>query len=194
MSVQLEKRLFTVDEYYRMAEAGILGKDDRVELIAGEIVKMSPIGSPHASCVKRLNRLFSVRLGDRVILSVQDPVRLSERTEPQPDIALLIPRADFYFQRHPQAEEVLLIIEVSDTTIEYDREVKIPLYAAAGIVEVWIVSLAEELIEIYRQPLVNGYAEVQQFRRGENVSPLSFSDVVLSVDEVLSSDDINLKQ
>ncbi|MFB2878938.1 Uma2 family endonuclease [Floridanema aerugineum] len=185
MSVQLEKRLFTVDEYYRMAEAGILGEDDRVELIAGEIIKMSPIGSPHAGCVKRLNRLFSVRLGDRAILSIQNPVRLNERTEPQPDIALLIPRADCYSQRHPQPQEVLLIIEVSDTTIEYDREVKIPLDAAAGIVEVWIVSLAEELIEVYRQPLANSYAEIRQFRRGENVSPLSFSDVVLSVDEVL---------
>ncbi|MFB2939042.1 Uma2 family endonuclease [Aerosakkonemataceae cyanobacterium BLCC-F154] len=185
MSVQLQKRLFTVDEYYRMAEAGILGEDDRVELIAGEIVKMSPIGSPHSGCVNRLNRLFSVRLGDRAILSIQNPVRLNERTEPQPDIALLIPRTDFYSQRHPQPQEVLLIIEVSDTTIEYDREVKIPLYAAAGIVEVWIVSLAEELIEVYRQPLANNYAEIRQFRRGKDVSPLSFSDVVLSVDEVL---------
>ena len=185
MSVQLQKRLFTVDEYYRMAEAGILSEDDRVELIAGEIIKMSPIGSPHSGCVNRLNRLFSARLGDRTILSIQNPVRLNERTEPQPDIALLIPRTDFYSQRHPQAEEVLLIIEVSDTTIEYDREVEIPLYAAAGIVEVWIVSLAEELIEVYRQPLANNYAEVRQFRRGENVAPLSFSDVVLSVNEVL---------
>ncbi|MGA9381598.1 MAG: Uma2 family endonuclease, partial [Phormidium sp.] len=117
--------------------------------------------------------------------SIQDPVRLNERTEPQPDIALLIPRTDFYSQRHPQPQEVLLIIEVSDTTIEYDREVKIPLYAAAGIIEVWIVSLGEELIEVYRQSLANNYAEIRQFRRGENVSPLSFSDVVLSVDEVL---------
>ncbi|MFB2837872.1 Uma2 family endonuclease [Floridanema evergladense] len=185
MSVQLQKRLFTVDEYYRMAEAGILGEDDRVELIAGEIIKMSPIGSPHSGCVNWLNRLFSASLGSRALLSVQNPVRLNERTEPQPDIALLIPRADFYSQKHPQPQEVLLIIEVSDTTIEYDREVKIPLYAATGIVEVWIVSLAEELIEVYRQPLANSYADISQFRRGENVSPLSFSDVILSVDEVL---------
>lgn len=185
MSVQLQKRLFTVDEYYRMAEAGILNEDDRVELIEGEIIKMSPIGSPHSGCVNRLNGLFSQRLANRAILSVQNPVRLNERTEPQPDIALLIPRTDFYSQRHPQPQEVLLIIEVSDTTIEYDREVKIPLYAAAGIIEVWIVSLAEELIEVYRQALANSYAEVRQFRRGENVSPLSFSDVVLSVDDVL---------
>lgn len=185
MSVQLQKRLFTVDEYYRMVDAGILGEDDRVELIEGEIIKMSPIGSPHSGCVNRLNRLFSDRLGRRAVLSVQNPVRLSERTEPQPDIALLIPRADFYSQRHPQSEEVLLLIEAADTTIEYDKEMKIPLYAAAGIIEVWIVSLTEELIEVYRQPLANAYAEIRQFRRGENVSPLSFSDVLLSVDEVL---------
>lgn len=185
MSIQVMKRLFTVDEYYRMAEAGIFSEDDRVELIEGEIIKMSPIGSPHAGCVKRLNGLFSEKLGSRAILSVQDPIRLSETTEPQPDIALLIPRADFYSQRHPQPQEVLLLIEVSDTTIEYDREVKIPLYAAAGIIEVWIVSLAEELIEVYRQPLTNSYAEFRQFRRSENISPSSFPDVILSVDEVL---------
>ena len=185
MAIQLQKRLFTVDEYYRMAESGILSEDDRVELIEGEIIKMSPIGRRHAGCVNRLNSLFWERLGRRAVVSVQNPVRLSDRTEPQPDIALLIPRADFYSEGHPQPQEVLLLIEVADTTIEYDREVKIPLYAQAGISEVWVVDLVEELVEVYRQPSVNEYAEVRQFRRGENLSLQAFSDVVLSVNEVL---------
>lgn len=185
MAIQLQKRLFTVDEYYRMAETGILSEDDRVELIEGEIIKMSPIGRRHAGCVNRLNSLFSERLGRSAVVSVQNPVRLSDRTEPQPDIALLIPRADFYSEGHPQPQEVLLLIEVADTTIEYDREVKISLYAQAGISEVWVVDIVEELVEVYRQPSANGYAEVRQFRRGENLSLQAFSDVVLSVDEVL---------
>lgn len=185
MSVQVMKRLFTVDEYYRMAEVGILGKDDRVELIEGEIIKMSPIGRRHAGCVNRLLRLFSVRIGERAVITVQNPVRLNQRSEPQPDVALLIPRADFYSQGHPQPQEVLLLIEVADTTVEYDRNEKANLYARAGIIEVWIVNLDAELIEVYRQPTANGYLEIQQFRRGENISPLAFGDVAIAVDEVL---------
>lgn len=185
MSIQLQKRLFTVEEYNRMAEAGILGEDDRVELIDGEIIQMSPIGRRHAGCVNRLNRILAVRVGDRAVVAVQNPVQLSDRSEPQPDVALLIPRADFYSQAHPQPQEVLLIVEVANTTAEYDREVKVPLYAQANISEVWVVDLVGELVEVYRQPSLDGYAEVQQLRRGENFSTHAFPDVLLTVDEIL---------
>lgn len=135
MAVQLLKRLFTVAEYHRMAEAGILGEDDRVELIEGEIVGMTPISSRHAGQVNRLVRLFTQRLGGRAILSVQNPIRLGEHSEPQPDVALLRPRPDFYATAHPGSEDVLLVIEVADlsacdaqagTSAAYDREVKPP--------------------------------------------------------------------
>jgi hypothetical protein len=141
MGVQLARRLFTVAEYHKMAEAGILSEDDRVELLEGEIVAMSPIGSRHAGTVKRLlDQFIPLQGARRVILSVQDPIRLGEYSEPQPDLALLRPRADFYASSHPGPEDVLLIIEVADQSAAVDREVKVPLYARWGIPEVcwWI--------------------------------------------------------
>ncbi|MEK7702599.1 MAG: Uma2 family endonuclease [Nitrospirota bacterium] len=152
MSIQLEKRAFTSDEYHRMGEAGILSEDDRVELIEGEIIQMSPIGKHHASCVNRLNRILNMELGALAIISVQNPIRIGNFSEPQPDIVLLKPRTDFYAEQAPTAEDVLLLIEVADTSIEYDRTVKIPLYAAANISEVWIVNLQEGQVEVYSEP------------------------------------------
>jgi Uma2 family endonuclease len=135
------RRRFTVDEYYCMAEAGILHEDDRVELIEGDIIAMAAIGNRHMSCVKRLNRLFNERLGRRVVVSVQDPIRLSRRTEPQPDVALLRPRDDFYAPGHPGPDDVLLVVEVVDTSLPYDRR-KLRLYARAGIPCVWLAILS----------------------------------------------------
>src|SRR5438309_8182250 len=125
MSVQYQKHYFNVDEYYRMAEAGLLSEDDRVELIEGEIIEMSPIGSTHGGTVKRSSTFLNRKLGDAVIVSVQDPVRLNGFSEPQPDIALLKPRKDFYSNSHPTPEDVLLVIEVADTSLQYDRAVKL---------------------------------------------------------------------
>lgn len=136
MSVQLLRRSFTVEEYHRMAEAGILREDDRVELLEGEIVEMTPIGSRHAACVDRLNQLGVRGVGPRAIVRVQSPVRLGERSEPQPDLTLLRARPDFYAHAHPGPADVLLIIEVAEASADADRTVKMPLYARAAIPEV----------------------------------------------------------
>src|SRR5207302_9103317 len=141
MSAQLEKWHFNVDQYYRLAEVGVLKPDDRVELIEGEIVKLSPIGSPHAACVTRTNRLFQSTFAQRAVIWVQNPVRLSDFSEPVPYVALLKPRDDFYAAHLPTADDVLLTVEVSDTTILSDRTVTFPLYASAGIPEAWQVNI-----------------------------------------------------
>jgi Uma2 family endonuclease len=156
----MPRHRLTVDEYYRMAEAGVLAPDARVELIEGEIVDMAPIGTRHGSAVKRLNTLLMNAVGTRGIVAVQDPLRLSLRSEPEPDLMLLKPRTDFYRDAHPTAADVLLLIEVSDTTSRYDREVKIPLYAKHGVTEVWIVDLDYGMVRFYRRPQVEGYADI----------------------------------
>jgi Uma2 family endonuclease len=185
MAIALKRRRFTVDEYYRMAEAGILTADDRVELLEGEIVEMSPIGSHHAGQVKRLNAVFTTRLGPRAIVSVQDPVRLSRHSEPQPDLALLRPREDFYRRSHPEPSDVLVLIEVMDTTVEVDRRVKVPLYARSVIPETWLVDVNADRIEMYRSPSADGYRDVRIARRGESLAIEALPDLVLSVDDLL---------
>ena len=151
-----------------MAHAGILTEDDRVELIAGRIIAMSPIGSRHAECVRRIDHLFVRALHPHAYVSSQNPIRLDDRSEPEPDVALLVPE-EAYAERHPRPEEVLLLVEVSDTTLDFDRSVKVPLYARAGIREFWIVALEEERIYVYRNPREGGYAEVEAFGRGATV-------------------------
>ncbi|GGA27709.1 Uma2 family endonuclease [Okeania sp. KiyG1] len=185
MSVQLLRRLFTVDQYYQMLEAGILTENERVELIRGEIVKMSPIGIHHSACVKRLNKLFILRLAETVTVGIQDPVKLNDNSEPEPDISLLQQRPDFYRTQHPQPEDVFLLIEVSDTTVKYDQEVKIPLYAENNIAEVWLVNLPQKCLEVYRQPTANGYQTVQTFKSGETVTIQALPNFTFTVDEIL---------
>lgn len=184
MAVQLLRRSFTVEEYYRMAQAGILTEDDRVELIEGEIIKMTPLGSRHAACVDRLTQLFSARIRGQAIVRVQNPIRLSERSEPQPDLALLRFRPDFYATAHPGPQDVLMVVEVAETSVDVDREVKLPLYARFGIAEVWLVDLAGEQVEVYRRP-TQGYEEVQRIRRGTQVRSQALSDLNFAVDEIL---------
>jgi len=167
-----------------MAAAGILSEDDRVELLQGEIVEMSPIGSRHAACVNRLTRVLSARLGQQAIVSVQNPVRLSEYSEPEPDLALLHGRDDFYAEALPGAGDVWLVVEVAQSSMAVDREVKIPLYARGGIPEVWLVDLEEERVEVYRRPEEEGYAEIERFGRGQLLSPEAFPEVRLAVEEI----------
>lgn len=176
---------FTVDEYYRMAEAGIFTEDDRVELIDGEIIKMSPIGSPHAGCVSTLDNLVRECLGARVHVRVQNPVRLSLHSEPEPDLAVVVPRADNYRTRHPTPEDVLLIIEVSDTTLPYDRDVKLPLYAAAGIPEVWIADIGGEAVSASWEPRGGQYQRTATYRRGDTITSVTVPELTLAVDEIL---------
>src|SRR3982751_959748 len=147
MAVSVPRRLFTVEEYYEMARVGILKPDERVELLDGEIVRMNAIGSPHAWCVKRLNRTFSV-FDDRCLVSVQDPLRLDVRSEPEPDIAVI--RQDAPQDRHPGPAAALLVVEVADSSISVDRRRKRPMYARAGIPEYWVVDLNADRVEIYR--------------------------------------------
>lgn len=186
MSVQLVTRRFTVDDFYRMAKAGILTEDDRVELIEGQVVEMAPIGRQHASRVDRLNRLLQRLVGDKAILRVQGPVRLDPYSEPQPDLALLRPRDDFYEAAHPGPADILLLVEVADSSVVYDRQTKTPLYAQAGIPEVWLVDLPQDVVEAHRSPSPDGYRDVQRFRRGQRIAPQAFPDVDLAVDDILS--------
>ncbi len=152
-----QRHRYTATEYHRMAAAGIFGEDDRVELIQGEIIDMAPTGSLHAGTVKYLVAALMRVIGERAMLSVQDPVALNGYSEPQPDLALLRPRPDFYKQGHPNAADVLLVIEVAESSVTYDREVKLPLYAAHGIPETWLVDLQADRLDIHREPSAGGY-------------------------------------
>jgi Uma2 family endonuclease len=168
-----------------MAQAGILSEDDRVELIQGEIVQMTRIGSGHAGCVNRLTQMFVRRLGDRALVSVQNPIVIGHDSEPQPDVVILRPRADAYADHHPTPESILLVIEVADTTLAYDRSVKLPLYAAAAIPEVWIVDLTGRAIEIHRAPSSGRYTDVHRKVPGEALTPAAFLDCLVQVVEIL---------
>jgi Uma2 family endonuclease len=183
----IERRRFTVTEYEWMAHTGTLGEDDRVELIDGEIVEMAPIGPPHSGTVKRLIGLFSATLGDRAVIGAQDPVRLSTRTEPEPDLVLARPRSDFYTLSHPVPDDVLLLVEVSDTSLVYDRDVKMPHYAEAGIAEVWIIDLNDGVLLVHRGPERSEYTEVQTLKPGDQISPLAFPDLTIELTQILGA-------
>lgn len=185
MTVQILRKKFTVGQYHQMIESGILTEGDRVELLQGEIIEMSPIGRQHAACVDRLNELLVRALGLRAIVRVQNPIQLSSRSEPQPDFAILQRRSDFYADSHPQPQDVFALIEVSDTTIEFDRTVKVPLYAKDNIAEVWIVDLNAEAVQIYREPSATSYQQLQTFRRGQAIAFQAFSDIQFMVDQLL---------
>jgi Uma2 family endonuclease len=178
------RRRWTVEEYHQMAEAGILTEDDRVELIDGEVIQMSPIGPRHAASVATLTQRLLLALGERVVLFCQDPIYLRGDTEPQPDIALLRPPADRYWHHAPRADDVLLVVEVSDTSYSYDQR-KLRVYARAGIPEVWIVDLGRSVIEVHREPSPRGYLSPAYVERGAIVTPLCFDGVTFAVDEFL---------
>ena len=176
---------WTVHDYHKMGEIGILRHDDRVELIEGEIVTMPPIGHDHAGGTNRLNMLFAPQLGGRAIVSVQNPVRLSETSEPQPDLLLLRPEPAFYATRKAKPDDVLLLVEISDSTLRHDRDVKVPLYARAGIPEVWLLDLRNDRLRVYREPDEGEYRQVTVLTRGDKIAPLAFPDLTLTVDGLL---------
>lgn len=165
------RRPISVAEYHRMGEVGILGERDRVELIEGELVAMSPIGSYHQGTVNQLNHSLVQAVGERAIVSVQGPIRLDEFSEPEPDFALLKPRANFYRDSHPRPSDVLLLIEVADTSLNYDRAVKRALYARHAIPELWIVDLNAGEVEVCRQPGANGYTDTTRVGRDGILEP-----------------------
>ena len=181
----LTARRFTADEYHQMVEAGILTEDDRVELLEGGIVEMSPIGRRHVGAVIRLDRRFNLRLGGFALVSAQNPVQLDNENEPQPDVVLLRPRADCYADALPTARDVLLLVEIADTSLELDRRVKMPLYAGAGVPEAWLVNLTRDEIIVNQEPGPDGYRLSRVARRGETIRPLAFPDVEIAVVEIL---------
>ena len=185
MSIALATRRFTVEEYHRMGEAGILGPEDRVELLDGEVVEMSPIGREHAACVARLDQYFQLRLQGRVHVRVQNPVRLSDHSEPEPDVALVRPHEDFYVAGHPSPADVFLLVEVADSSLAYDRRTKVPQYAAAGIPEVWVVDLTTRTVEVFRRPGPKGYDECRRASIGDSIAPACFLDCSLRLDQIL---------
>ena len=182
---QIQRRLFSVNEYHALAKAGILAEDDRVELLCGEIIDMAPIGSRHAGVVTRLTRTMIQRLNSRAIVATQNPIQLNEGSEPQPDLAVLSLKEDDYTSGHPTPADVYLLIEVCDTTLAYDRDIKAPLYAQAGVPETWLVDLEARRIEAHRQPSPQGYRQVTYAYPGDTLSPQAFADVTLAVDDVL---------
>jgi len=185
MRAQVARRPFTTEEYHRMAEAGILSEDDRVELIEGEIVRMSPIGTRHSACVDRLNALFARRFHRRAIVRVQNPIVLSRWTEPQPDLTILRPREDFYAERHPRPPDVLLVVEVAETSGDYDRGTKLALYAAARVPEVWIVDVPGRAIEVYRGPALRAYRDRRRLVGTQRVAPGAFPRTAFRAADIL---------
>ncbi len=183
--VQSWEKRFSVSEYYRMAEAGILGEDNRVELVEGVIVEMAPMGSRHAACVRRLEALLNRHAGEVRMVSTQCPIRLDDASEPEPDIALLKFRDDFYDQEHPGPDDVLLAIEVSGTSVEYDTEVKLPLYARAGIPETWLVNLTTETVEVHSRPASGEYRQTLRAKRGETLKSEAVSGLEIAANDVL---------
>ncbi len=185
MRIEATKKLFNVDEYYRMAEAGILGPEDRVELIDGEIVQMSPIGDKHLGCVNLATGLFSAAFRGRAVISVQNPLQLNDYTEPQPDVVLLKHRSDGYRGKHPEAADALLVLEVSDTTLRYDRNVKLSRYAKAGVPEVWIEDVESDTLLVFRNPSGDTFGTNLKLVRGDTVFVEAFPEVTFTVDDLL---------
>jgi Uma2 family endonuclease len=185
MSTELERRLFTVGEYHRLLEAGILTEDDRVELIAGEIVMMSPIGARHVARVNALTDLFDGGAAGRWVRSVQNPVRLSDLSEPEPDLAILRWRDDYYEEELATASDVLLIVEVADSNVATDRRLKIPLYGRSGVPEVWLVDLTTEVVEVHTEPSSDGYARKITSRRGDKITASTVADLTVAVVDIL---------
>ena len=185
MSVQVVKRSFTVAEYRRMVGAGILSEDDRVELIDGEVVAMTPIGARHAACVDSVNLAMVTGVGDKAIVRIQSPVRLNLYTEPEPDVVLLRPRADFYASRHPGPEDILLIVEIADSSIDYDQDVKARIYAECGVPEYWLADLNANVVSCYSGPHERTYRSRQQYRRGQTITPQMVPRCPVAVDALL---------
>lgn len=182
--IQIKRRLFTFGEYERMIEAGILQEDERLELIRGEIVKMPPIGFEHGFGVAHVNQVFSKLVGDRALIWPQGPILLPDNSRPEPDTVLLRPRPDLSPKSPPTAEDVILLVEVAQSSAKYDRNTKGPLYAQAGIPEYWIVNLPDGVIEVFTEPSEGVYKQTRKAKRGDTlVLPVELGTV--QVDDIL---------
>jgi Uma2 family endonuclease len=178
-------RLFTAEEYQRMAELGVIGEDEPVELIEGSIVRMAAKNHRHAMATKRVNRLFSARLADSVIVSVQDPVLLNDLSEPEPDVALIRPPDERYIENHPRPEDVLLVLEIADSSLSYDRDVKCPLFARNGIIQCCLLNLPSRELEDYRDPSPEGYRSKRTYAEDETFNLVAFPKLAIRVKDLL---------
>ncbi|HEX9989073.1 MAG TPA: Uma2 family endonuclease [Chloroflexia bacterium] len=185
MAMRLPRRHFTVDEYHKMGEAGILHEDDRVELIDGEIIEMSPVNHPHILCVDMLTKLLVIGVGDDAMVRVQSPIRLDDATEPQPDLALMRPYEYLATLEREGPEDVLLVIEVAESTIRADRNHKVPRYARAGIPEVWLVNIPKKVVEVYSDPAQGKYQSIMRVGRGQSLTVKMLPHVHIAVDAFL---------
>ncbi len=186
MPAEITKRLFDVDDFHRMAQAGILLEDDRVELIDGEVVAMTPIGPRHNAAVNRATRTLVTTVGDRAIVQVQGSVRLDRFQEPRPDLVLLRPQPDFYASRLPGASDILLVIEIAESSLDYDREVKARVYGQSGVQEYWMVDLNDRSVSCCRDSMGGVYRRIRQYRAGESVAPEALPECSISVDALLA--------
>jgi Uma2 family endonuclease len=185
MAVRLARWRFTVNQYHQMGRSGILHEDDRVELIEGEIIEMVPIGIGHIGCVNRTTTLFVYRFGDATVVHVQNPIQLDRYNEPEPDVSLLRYRPDAYGGHMPVPRDVFLLLEVADSSLTFDRRVKVPLYARSGIPEVWLVELRKARLHVYRDSSPGGYRTTRTLGRGDRLAPLAFPDREIAVADVL---------
>ena len=176
---------FTAEEYHRMGEVGILPPDVRVELVGGEIKRMPPIHPPHASIVKRLNSLLVVQLEGVAVVGVQDPIQLDDYNEPQPDVTVLRFRDDYYGNQHPTPADVLLVIEVADTSLSYDRDEKTPLYGRYGIPEAWLIDVQAQTITAFTEPHAGRYRQERVLSPGQDIVSVAVEGLRVSVDEAL---------
>jgi Uma2 family endonuclease len=184
----ISKKLFTVDEFYRMSDAGILPPDGRFELIRGEIIEMPLPESPHSGSVNRLNHLFVSRFAETVVVSVQNPVFLNRYSMPIPDLALLKPRPDFYTDSHPTPGDILLVVEVAHTSVWYDANIKSGLYAEFGIPEYWLVDIRKDSLVVHSEPIERQYKRVETRQRGQTLKHGMFPAVSFTVDQLLGSE------
>jgi len=185
MAVQVTRRLFTVDDYHRMVDAGILSERDRVELIEGEVVAMTAIGPPHGAATDRANRALVTATGERAIVRVQGSVRLNRYTEPQPDIVLLRPTPDFYATRLPEPPDILLIVEIAQSSLEYDRTIKTRLYAENGVSEYWVADLEHDCVFVHSELRDRVYGTIRQLQRGELLAPHLLPECQIEVGALL---------
>jgi len=181
----ITKKLFTVDEYHRLWDAGILPEEKRFELIRGEIYEMPPAKPPHSGRVIRLTHLFTSRLGESVCVSIQNPSSIDDYSEPMPDVSLLKPRPDLYAGSHPLSTDVLQLVEISHTTLRFDTKIKAALYGEAGIAEYWVLNIPANVVEVRTEPVNGRYTKLQTFKQGESISPRAFPGITFQVEEIL---------
>lgn len=182
-NVRPDIRLISSAEYHRMAEVGILAADEQVELIAGQIVRKMPKGPAHSAVCKLVEKILERKLSDRVIVRMQDPIQLDDYSEPEPDIAVVYPRGDFYMEHHPTPEDVYLVVEVSDSTVQQDLGTKASLYAQAGITDYWVLNVAARQLHVFREPLAGEYQRQTILKSQQSISPLAFANCSISVSE-----------